>query len=310
LENQSLKSAIIETLSFFYLYNYPLTLFEIRKYTNFPKISKKKLLLTLEEADEITTLIDQETEKKYYALKNTNCTIESRQQKSKIKNKLLKKTNKYIKLLRFIPFVRMVAVCNNAALGVPDKKSDIDLFIVAAENRLFTCRLLITFLLQILGVRRHGKRIKHRFCLSFFVTEDCLDLSLIALSPKDTYLAYWIRSLLPIIDQNIYTKLLEENKNFLSYYFQTEHKNLQYIIPQKKFSKFIQRSAEFILNSSIGNYLENKLKTWQLSRSKAKKENLEDASGIVISEKMLKFHNVDRRKEINAKLQELVNISF
>ena len=94
-----------------------------------------------------------------------------------ISKKFLKKAKKYLPFLRFLPFIRAVAVVNSVSFGSADEKSDIDLFIITKNKHIWTARIFTTFFLHILGVRRHGKKISGRFCLSFFADENNLDLS-------------------------------------------------------------------------------------------------------------------------------------
>jgi len=111
-----------------------------------------------------------------------------------LEKKMWKKARRYVRFLQIVPFVRMVSVCNNLAFSKVREGSDIDIFIIAKNGRLFLVRSFVTFLLQILGVRRHGKKISKRFCLSFFIDESVMDLSKIALE-NDIYLAFWIKIL-------------------------------------------------------------------------------------------------------------------
>jgi hypothetical protein len=83
-----------------------------------------------------------------------------------------------------------------------DADSDIDLFVVTSPRRLWTVRILMTLVFQLLGVRRYGKKIAGRLCLSFFSTTDGLDMSEIALDGGDPYLATWVKYLSPILDKN------------------------------------------------------------------------------------------------------------
>ncbi|MBI2634689.1 hypothetical protein HYW82_03420 [Candidatus Peregrinibacteria bacterium] len=128
-----------------------------------------------------------------------------------LEKKLWKRVWRYCRFLRFVPFLRMVAVCNNLAFGRVRAASDIDLFIVAREGHLFTVRIFVTAILHIFGVRRHGEKIAGRFCLSFFVDDSALDLSTIAIE-KDIYLAYWVKNLVPIIDDGVYGEFLRKNE--------------------------------------------------------------------------------------------------
>src|SRR3989338_10492249 len=121
---------------------------------------------------------------------------------SELENNLWLKVGRYVPFLRIVPFLKLVAVCNNLAFGKVKEKSDIDLFIIAKSGRLFTVRILVTGILHCLGVRRHGKKIAGRFCLSFFVDDKNLNLEPIAID-KDVYLAYWIKNIRPVLDDGI-----------------------------------------------------------------------------------------------------------
>jgi hypothetical protein len=209
----------------------------------------------------------------------------------KLEKKLWKKTFRYCRLLRAVPFLRFVGVCNSLAFSKVDDKSDIDLFIVARKNRLFIVRTLVTFLFHVFGVRRHGNKIAGRFCLSFFVDDHNLDLSEVAID-RDLYLAFWIFSMRPVLDDGVYIDFLNENA-WVSEYFGSA------LVPRAKAKlsfSFIKRGFEFILFSNFADFIEARLRTWQLSRAKKRASLVEDASGLVISASVLKFHNLDRRR--------------
>ncbi|MBD3361156.1 hypothetical protein GF366_05150 [Candidatus Peregrinibacteria bacterium] len=215
-----------------------------------------------------------------------------------IETKLWAKTKRYVRFLQAVPFLKMVAVCNNLAFGKVNKKSDIDLFIVAKKNRLFIVRSFVTLFLQILGVRRHHKNIKARFCLSFFIDEENLDLSKIAIK-NDIYLAYWIKTMIPIIERNVFKNFLEKNK-WAEYYFEDKKEfwNNEYkILKKSKFLNFSRKIFEIILNRKFGDFIEKSLKKWQIKRAKKKIIYAGDKSSIIVSDHILKFHNIDRRRE-------------
>lgn len=214
-----------------------------------------------------------------------------------IENKLWNKSRKYIKFLQIIPFVRMVSVCNNLAFGLADEQSDIDIFVVAKTGRLFLVRTFITLIFSLLGVRRHGDKIHQRFCLSFFVDDSALDLSKIAID-KDIYLAYWIKSQVPFINDGVSLQLLKEN-GWAKKYFENENDffiRSNEIMPMYKKYSFFMNIFGFTLSGFFGNMIENVLKKWQIKRASVKAKSVSDNSGIVVSEHMLKFHNIDRRE--------------
>ena len=216
---------------------------------------------------------------------------------TKIEKKLWKKVDRYIPMLRHIPFLRYVSVCNNLSFSKIEDGSDIDLFIIAKKGRLFIVRTFVTFILQILGVRRHGNRVKSRFCLSFFIDDSHLDLSDIAIS-NDIYLAFWFKYQLPILDDGVSKDLISKN-TWIKNYFEDGVVFRDYKLTANK--SYIKSILTFTLEGVFGDFLEKILSSWQFKRSKKKAFLLEDKSGIIITENILKFHNNDRRREYRNK---------
>ncbi len=222
-----------------------------------------------------------------------------------IEEKSWSKVKSYLPFLQLIPFIRMVAVCNNLAFSKMDRSSDIDLFIVAKTGRLFMVRTLVTLLLHVFGVRRHGKKIRGRFCLSFFVDESALNMSGLAIK-NDIYLAYWLKSMKPVIDFGVSRKIIKKNSWAMPFFFRRS----DFKIDRKKVFRtsllmaFVRGIMQFFLGGKFGDYFESKLRFWQLKRAKVKANKLSQNSGVFISEHILKFHNVDRRRYYRAEWQK------
>lgn len=196
-------------------------------------------------------------------------------------------------LLGFFPFVRGVAVVNTVAMRTPDEKSDIDLFIIIKSGRLWLSRLMITIFLHLFGVRRHGKKIAGRLCLSFFATEEALEMEKIALPSDDPYLALWTATIHPIFGYDAFARFTAKNEEFLAHYGLHFWNRL----PQKEpLKRALQWLLELPFRGFFGNFLERKLRSFLLPRAQKKASALTDASGIILSDSMLKFHNTDRRE--------------
>ena len=214
-------------------------------------------------------------------------------------------------MFRICPFLRMAAICNNLAFGRVNKESDIDIFVISKSGRLFFVRTFLTGFLHLFGVRRHGNKIAGRFCLSFFIDDDFLDLSKIAIE-NDIYLAYWLKTMIPIADDGVSADLIDNNL-WARHFFENED---DFFISNKRISKkasYLNKILEFIFGGTIGTFFENKLKTWQLKRAKRKIELMnsenepqelpgiyEAASsdlGVVVGNHILKFHNIDHRRQ-------------
>lgn len=215
----------------------------------------------------------------------------------KIEKLLWKKSEKYMKKLQIVPFLRMVSVCNNLAFGKVDEKSDIDIFIIAKKGRLFMVRLFVTFLLHILGVRRHGNKITGRFCLSFFIDDQALNLEKIALR-NDIYLAYWIKSMIPLIDDGVSKEFLDKNL-WAKRYFENESDffiKTDGVIKNSKFNSFWNKIFHAIFSGKFGDFIEKRIKSWQIKRAKNKMGKADSGASLIVEDHVLKFHNIDRRE--------------
>jgi hypothetical protein len=187
---------------------------------------------------------------------------------------------KYVPLLKYVPFIKMVAVCNAIALGAADKNSDIDLFIVTSKGRIFFARTVATILFFLLGVRRYGSKVADRFCLTFFVTEESLNIDDIRLKEhEDIYLKYWILRLKPIFGLSVYARFMDAN-GYFPVEISEEHTKVGFM--------------EKIFSGRVGNFIEKILKRIHLRRMKKKRFSLN--SSIVVSDDMLKFHDIDMRE--------------
>ena len=208
-----------------------------------------------------------------------------------------KRVRRFLPVLRLVPNLRMVAVCNNLAFSKVDETSDIDLFVIAKKGRLFSTRLIVTLLLQVMGVRRHGDAVAGRFCLSFFVDDSALNLKSIALK-NDIYLSYWIKSMLPVIDDGVSRKFLKSNSWAKDRF---EFRDDFCIDGSRVFKKsilmnFLREFYKLTFDLILGSFVELVLRGWQLKRARRKAEFAAAGSSLVITSHILKFHNIDRRR--------------
>ena len=115
-------------------------------------------------------------------------------------SKLEKIINKYSFLYKQIPFVKAIFVCNSLTFRSIHKDSDIDLFIITKENKLFLAKFFVWLFLKIFRI--YWNHEKWKFCAWFWITEIAQDLYPITIYPVDLYLAYWIAHLQPLYCEN------------------------------------------------------------------------------------------------------------
>lgn len=200
-----------------------------------------------------------------------------------------KKGRRWGALLRHLPYIRGAALCNSIGLRTANQDSDIDLYIITAPGHIWTARFFATLIYQVLGVRRHGKKVAGRMCLSFFSSTEAMEMEQLALKPKDPALAFWCISLLPLHGKKVFERFRLENKNFIQ-------KEINCVIPYKttdlKEGSLVQKISEVL----FGSWFEKLIKKCWLPKTMRSHETLPDKSGTVISDTMLKFHNKDKRR--------------
>lgn len=136
---------------------------------------------------------------------------------SKIDKLYIDKTIKYIKFVKYFPWLKMVAIWNSIAMNASNKDSDIDLFIVTSPDSMWINRILFTIFFWLLWVRKTHKYHEWRFCLSFFATTNWLNFKDWKIN-DDIYLYFWIVYLKPILNyDDTYKKFLKANSSWADF---------------------------------------------------------------------------------------------
>ncbi len=294
----SVKQAVLSTLAYFDLFEVPLTREELSDYLLFEKPEERALNLYLKDSSYVH-------KREGFLSFRWNAEFWKEWEEKQARTRaVFKKVARWRWLLQLCPFLRLVAVCNSVTIGDTRENSDIDLFVVAKPGRLFTARLGLTILTSLFGLRRHGNKIRERFCLSFYVTEEALDLSPIALPAYDLYLAVWAQSLEPVAgDYKVYEAFVEKNQSWLKAYFHAPARRKRHFRARTGWVKTANWILETVLNFDA---VERWARRKQWSRALAKYQTLEDKSGTVISDSMLKFHDHDARLEIREEWRKRV----
>lgn len=299
-QNQNLEKAIISTVVFFDIFDYPLTLVEIHKWLY--KADKKYQLYDIIEILKSENLkIKIFSESGFYFLVGRKDLIQTRLERYQLAEKKFKIALKAAAWIRWLTFVKMIAVCNNAGYNNASAKSDIDFFIVVKEGRLWFSRAIITLVVSLLGVRRHNKKITNRVCLSFYISSRNLDLSNIVLKPTDPYFIFWLATLAPIYNQGEYQKFLQSNRsllNCLPNFYHTVLNNRRFV-HIRSWDRFFRKIVTFILPDFIADKLERLSKLVQMKKMKRNSRSSPDQTGtnVIVSDLMLKFHENDKREE-------------
>lgn len=284
-----LSKNIITTVAYYDIFDYPLTAFEIWKYLVAYGAENPAQGMEAGLSDIAEELENKELKKYigqyrgYYFLKGKNDLVEKRIRRNKISEKKFKIIRKVVWFLRFVPYVRMVAVTGRMAMKNASEESDLDLLIVLKHGRIFTGRTLVTFLVHILGKRRYGKKITDRICLNYFITDKSLEIQL-----KDLFSSSEYSFALPMFGFKNFQKFQEANiwiKDTKPNYNPEKLANLK-MIPDSDASRFLRKWGERIFSV---NFIEKNLKKWQIRRILADPRTKRSGSMIVANDDSLVF---------------------
>ena len=202
-------------------------------------------------------------------------------------------------LWRSLPFVEAVYLANSITFNALHDSSDIDLFIVTSEKRIWTARWVSAVMFFILGLKRGRKRVAKKYCLSFYVSKEALNLQKIRLFPSDPYLIYRIAHLVPLYQAfpQRAVDVYEANYWLRDYLpsFPMEH---VIKLGNKVFQwrNGVKIWFERVLWWRVWNLLERVIKLIRVPIILLKKKQLGAIwETIVVSDEMLKFH-ADKRK--------------
>lgn len=295
-QNINLEKAILSTIMYFDIFNFPLTSFEIWKnlYSQ-NKYKLKEVMDCLDDSDFLKLKLNQKDS--FYFLQDRDFIVEKR------KNNYLQSYKKYkngIKFINFISnfhFIKAVFIANSMSIDNARNDSDIDLFVITRKNRIWLARMILVLIAQILNLRPTEKSKKDKICLTIFLDEKNLNLKKVC-SENDIYYIYWINQVVPIFDpSNIYSKFISENSwsrekiaNIFEY--NTGYKRF---IENNLYKKIIRKITKIFsrnLFNEISKKIEMKMFPSDIQKI-IKERNTED---VYIDDTMIKLHNNNNRK--------------
>ncbi|MEK9155152.1 MAG: hypothetical protein AAB839_00720 [Patescibacteria group bacterium] len=281
------EKSIFRILAYFAHFRFPLTLLEIQKWSD----GDARPAGDIEHVLSSSVWLREQGLQSFDGFWALGDVVVWRQERIMRMTDALRKSRKLTKIARVmarIPWVRMVALCNSLAFAFTNESSDIDVFIVTSQKRIWSTRLVIAGTLALLRARP-GERAKDPLCLSFFVTDDALDLSSMKIGPEDPYMAMWIATLAPVIHRDeTLTKMRAANA---------------WIRRDVPHAPRVQRAAVYSVRQTWTlpdvPFFERIAERVQRSRLPAHlRTMMNHDTRVVITDRMLKFHHNDRREEI------------
>ncbi len=205
------------------------------------------------------------------------------------------------RLLQCVPFLLGAAAVNTLPIGASRRDSDIDLLLISRGGRMFTVRFLTVALTQLFGVRRHGRFVADRLCLSFTVSDRALDLMPLTKKPDDPLLRFWCANAHVLFGRDgIFGRFWEANAALLAPLPNAALRRSTEDLRPWPLTRPVRDALERLLAGRLGDALEDRLRALQMRRFSANTGSRSRRGGtdVVISDDVLKFHERDNREEM------------
>lgn len=288
-----MEQAILKTLTYADIFNYPLTTYEIHKWLIAKKVSLREVEAGLKRLIKKKKI---EGGSGFYFLYGNSLLISKRKNRYKQSLGYLRTANLIVFLFKLVPWIKLVGVSGNLSMENSLKSDDIDLFVITSKNRLWISRILLLGLLSLIGKRRkRGDSVRKsagKVCVNLLLEEDKLEQS-----NKDIYVAHEILQMRVLWQRKgTYFNYLSDNEwvfKFLPNWITGKG-----IMINDERLKNKNHKSLIVNHKSHLDYLESLARKFQL-RIMQKPQNMER-----IDDGALYFHPLDCRQDILKKYRK------
>jgi len=252
-----LRSSILKTLAYFDLFNYPLSLEDIRRFLD---VEADEVVIERE----VRSLLRQARVYRtgpYYSLQDNPALADRRQKGEVHADELLLIAAHNAKLLYQFPFVRGVCISGSLSKRCADERADIDYFIITRANRLWIARTLMHCFKKLSYLRGH----QHRFCMNYYIDEEALEIK-----EKNIFTATELLTLMPMCGNGALDQFFEAN-SWTSLYL-PHYRDRHWVDKGYHRTSLLKRMLEALFNNRLGDRFEKKLQSITDRRWKKKTE--------------------------------------
>lgn len=299
------------TVIYYDVFDFPLTLLEVNKYLINPSRLVKDPVLGVisfgQIAEELDGLVGGGligSKNGFYFLAGKDSLYELRIAREKIAAQKWKKFLKIAKWFQVVPYLRATLASGSLAVNNTDRESDFDVLIVAKSGRLYTCRLLLSLVASVFGARRtrYERSAPDKFCFNHYITDRDFPATHgnpnsehgnMHIKHESLFNAQTYANLKPVLaDEGIFRRFYTENiwLNKYVYNFKPAEEFVLRKVNPNPILVGMGKLGEFILNSPIGDTLEDWAKRYQQKRIRNNPATYESGGRVVFNDNELEFH--------------------
>lgn len=242
--------AIVRTLLYFDIFNYPLKEAEIIRFLS-TKVWRR---------EDVTTALSELVSANYvyragefFSVRKGDSIIKRREKGNLKAIDWMAPAAKRARLIGRFPFIRSVMISGSLSKGYMDEKSDVDFFIVTHPGRLWIARMLLVLFKRVFLLNS-----KRTFCINYFISSDHLRID-----EQNLFTATELATVLPIYGTPYYDALMHENQWLKSYFPNYLPREITAAPPRQEPVKGI---LELLLNVCGGNSMDRWCRTLTMKR--------------------------------------------
>lgn len=206
-----MEEEILRVIRYFAIFSYPPTFEEIHAYLG-KKITISQLQEDLNYMVTKKVLLVQSLWLNHenvlcYTLVQKSYFFQVRVQRDLIAQQKIESVLGYIRLIKWLPQLKLIAFSGSLSMSNTSEEDDIDLFIITATNRIWTVRFILLCIAFV--TKRRGRFNLNKICLNLFFDENGLE---IPDSKKNEYIAHELFQMRSIVNKQMtFEKLLMNN---------------------------------------------------------------------------------------------------
>ena len=287
------EDAIARSVLYAALFDYPLTLAELRQTLTRSRQTATEILTTFRGSLALQDVV--ETQDGYFFPAGCAHFLDIRRRREVRSRAFLSMHRPLLWLVGRCPYVRLVALSGSIAHLNLEAGGDLDLFIVTKGAHVWTVAVLVVLLAKLLGRRR-------TLCANFIVADTALNFS-----PPDLFTASQIVGLTPIAGGAMFQRLLDANP-FVAEHYPNFHAADRAPARTRRVNRFgwVKRVAEVTLfvpavcveslcRGAYRRYLRSRASRW------ASPEH------VVLGDCVLKLHTRSHRTEVLERFEHAVH---
>ncbi len=248
-----LPRTIAETLAYADVFDYPLTVGQIRRYLVRMPATRDEVQTALVSDPWLTARVELHGE--WVCLAGRSHAIPLRLQRGRHAEALWPSARILAALVARFPFVRMVAITGSLTMdNVRSARDDVDLFIITAPGRVWLARKLI------LGLVRLAAILRLELCPNYLLSTERL-----AMPPDDLFTAHELAQMAPLYGRQAFADLLAAN-SWLREYLPNAEPRDEDLRDAGPLGRGLQRLIEWPLSGALGDRLERRLQTRKIAK--------------------------------------------